>query len=627
MLDKLLGRPLATLEEEEEKIGVVAGIPILGLDALSSTAYGPEAALTVLLPLGLIGLRYIGPMIGAILCLLAILYFSYRQTLAAYPNGGGCYIVARENLGVRAGLLAAAALMLDYVLNVAVGISAGIGALVSALPTLHPHTLALCLATLALITLVNLRGMRESGWIFGVPTYLFAASLLFVLGWGVVKTVQDGHPGPIVAPPVLAPATVSAGSLWLLLRSFASGCTAMTGVEAVSNGVGAFRQPAVRNAQRTLTAIVVILALLLGGVTILCRSYSIGAMHQEQAGYQSVLSQIIEAVAGRGILYYLTIGSVLTVLALSANTSFAGFPRLCQMVSRDGYLPHMFGLLGRRLVYSVGILILSALAGLLLIGFGGITNRLIPLFAVGAFGAFTLSQAGMVMHWRRTGGKGASASLVINAVGALATTAALAIILVSKFTQGAWVTLLLIPGSLFLFVRIKRHYQYVTDQTACPGPLDVTALKTPLVVVPIEGWNLITQEALRFGMRLSSEVLAVHVDVHEDDSTTKALTALWPIEVERPARDAGLAIPRLEIVDSPYREVIRPLLKYVTKLEAGLPTDRLVAVIIPELIESHWYEELLHNHRAEALKAVLLLHGDSRIVVINIPWCLRCEEK
>jgi len=406
VVDKLLGQPLASSEEGQQKIGVFAGVPSLGLDGLSSAAYGPEAALTILLPLGAVGLVYIGPITLVILALLTILYFSYRQTIAAYPNGGGSYTVAHENLGIKFGLLAAAALMLDYTLTVAVGISAGVGALISAVPGLHRHTLMLCLAFLALITLVNLRGAREAGAIFALPTYLFVLSLGGVLVYGLIQALgHGGHPHPVLAPPAV-PKAVEGVSLWLLLRAFASGCTAMTGVEAVANGVTIFADPVVRNAQRTLTAIVVILLALLAGIAYLCHAYGIAAMDEARPGYQSVLSLLLGAVVGRGGVYYVTLGSVLAVLVLSANTSYAGFPRLCRLVALDSYLPHAFALLGRRLVYTVGILFLTGLCGILLIAFKGITDKLIPLYAVGAFLAFTLSQAGMVMHWRRQAGSG-----------------------------------------------------------------------------------------------------------------------------------------------------------------------------------------------------------------------------
>ena len=374
----LFGRPLETREEDQQRIGVVAGIPMLGLDALSSAAYGPEAALTLLIPLGAVGVWYLGPITLLIVVLLFIVYFSYRQTIPAYPHGGGSYTVACENLGTFPGLLAAAALLLDYVLTVAVGISAGVGALVSAVPALHPHMLSLCLAILGLITLVNLRGVRESGIMFMVPTYLFIVTLLGVIAIGLYETIMaGGKPVPVEAPPL--PTGVEAIGAWILVRAFASGCTAMTGVEAVSNGVAAFRQPCVDHARRTLTVIIVLLAVMLGGIAYLCQVYEIGATEPEGTGYQSVLSQLVAAVVGKGVFYYITIGSVLAVLSLSANTGFADFPRLCRVIAQDGFLPSGFAHRGRRLVYSQGIFILALLSGVILVAFGGITDRLIPL--------------------------------------------------------------------------------------------------------------------------------------------------------------------------------------------------------------------------------------------------------
>jgi amino acid transporter len=353
--DLVLGRPLSSLEEEGQRVGVVAGIPILGLDALSSAAYGPEAAMTVLLPLGALGVGYVRPISAVIFVILLIVYASYLQTIGAYPGGGGSFTVARRNLGVFPGLLAAAALLLDYVLVVAVGISAGIGAFVSAAPSFQPHTLLLCLVILTLIAIVNLRGVRESGIAFALPTYAFIVCLLLVLIIGVVKVwASDGRPMPVVAPPALPPATAPV-TLWLLLRAFASGCTAMTGVEAVSNGVTAFAAPAVRNARRTLTAIVGVLAVLLAGIAYLANAYHIGATEPGLPGYQSVLSQLVAAVVGRGVFYFICIGAVLWVLALSANTGFADFPRLCRLIAEAGFLPRVFASRGRRLVYSYGI--------------------------------------------------------------------------------------------------------------------------------------------------------------------------------------------------------------------------------------------------------------------------------
>ncbi len=399
LVSALFGRPLATSESRSQEIGVVTGVPVLGLDALSSASYGPEAALAILIPAGVLGLAYLPAITAVILALLAMLYFSYRQTLSAYPNGGGSYIVASENLGRHAGICAAASLMLDYILNVAVGISAGIGALESAIPWLQPHTLAACLVTLALLTIINLRGVRDAGTAFGLPTYTFVVTLLLAIGVGVLRSLMSGgHPGPIVPPPVVMSST-KAVTFWLLIRSFASGCTAMTGVEAVSNGVPLFAEPRVKRAEWTLTIIVATLGVLLAGIAYLCRAYHIGAMDQEQPGYQNVISQMVSAVLGHGAIYYITIASVLSVLVLSANTSFADFPRVCRLLAEDDFLPAGFANRGRRLVYSLGINVLAVTAGVILIVFGGITDKLIPLFAVGAFGAFTLSQAGRVFRF------------------------------------------------------------------------------------------------------------------------------------------------------------------------------------------------------------------------------------
>jgi amino acid transporter len=618
LADRLFGRRLATHEEEAQRVGPLAGIPMLGLDALSSSAYGPEAALTLLIPLGALGVLYIVPITGVIIGLLLIVYLSYRQTITAYPTGGGSYTVARENLGISAGLLAAAALILDYVLNVAVGISAGVGALVSALPALQPYILPLCLAILVLIAIVNLRGVRESGLAFLLPTYLFIGSLFLVLAIGLVKALfSGGHPIPVDPPPRL-PAAVTTVSLWLILHAFSSGCTAMTGVEAVSNGVSAFREPPVRNARRTLTAIIIMLVVLLAGIAYLARAYGIGATEPGQPGYESILSQLIGAVVGRGVFYYVTIGAVLTVLGLSANTSFAGFPRLCRIVALDNFLPHAFATRGRRLVFSIGIYVLTACAALLLIVFGGITDRLIPLFAIGAFLAFTLSQAGMVAHWRHAGGPHARRSLLINGVGAAATAITLGVVVVAKFAEGAWITLLLVPALLILFTRVRHHYAIVERETACTTPLDLTDLQKPIVVVPVKGWDMIARKGLRFALKLSSEVYVVQICVEGEEAD---LRQHWTDYVEQPATAAGLPPPRLVLIQSPYRHVFTPLLTYISQLKDANP-NRQIAVIIPELVEHRWYHYLLHNQRAAILKALLLLRGDQRVVVINVPWYL-----
>ena len=614
--DLLFGKPLRSSEEAGEKLGPVGGLSVFGLDALSSAAYGPEAALTLLIPLAAAGIAYMVPITASIIILLAIVYFSYRQTIAAYPTGGGSYTVARQNLGEFSGLLAAAALMIDYVLTAAVGISAGVGALVSAVPSLEPHTLLICLVILLLITIVNLRGVRETGAVFIVPTYLFVGSLLVTLMLGLVKTLAaGGHPSPVVVPPPLPLPTAAVG-IWLLLKAFSSGCTAMTGVEAISNGVKAFREPLVKSAQRALTAIIAILIVLLAGIAYLVRAYHIGATDPGKAGYQSVLSQLTAAVAGQGVFYYITMGSILLVLALSANTAFADFPRLCRAVAEAGYLPQGFASRGRRLVYSQGIWVLALLCASLLILFGGVTDRLIPLFAVGAFLAFTLSQAGMVAHWRRTGGKGSRRSIFVNGLGSVATATTVMVVTVAKFAEGAWVTVLLIPAIMIVMIAIRRHYRRVEAEVANPVPLDLSDLRAPLVVVPILSWNRIAQKGLRFALTLSSEVQALHIDCEKDRGS---FLQTWERDVEGPAKQAGLAAPRLVVLPSPYRFVITPILDYILELERSNP-GRQIAVLIPELVERHWYHYFLHNQRAEWLRALLLAKGSQRVILVNVPW-------
>jgi amino acid transporter len=617
-MDAMLGRPLATEEEKAERIGPAKGVPIFGLDALSSAAYGPEAALTLLIPLGLAGVDYIVPISISIIILLGVVYFSYRQTIMAYPQGGGSYTVASENLGVWAGLLAAASLMVDYILTAAVGISAGVGALISAMPSLQKHTLALCLIILIVVTLINLRGVSESGGIFLAPTYLFILCLLGVIAWGVVKTLAaGGHPTPVVPPPAAVGATETLG-IWLLARAFASGCTAMTGVEAVSNGVLAFKDPSTVTARFTLTIVIGILTAMLGGIAFLCKAYGIAATAPGQAGYQSVLSQLLAAITGHGIFYGVSIASILLVLALSANTAFADFPRLGRAIAQNGFLPHGLTVRGRRLIYSEGVYALAVLAAALLIVFGGVTDRLIPLYAVGAFMAFTLSQAGMVMHWKRTRGPGSTKSMLVNGLGAVATGLTVIIVLIAKFTEGAWITFLLIPGLILAMHLIKRHYHRVAMEIDTSARLNTRDLTPPLVVITIDRWSRVANKALRFAMTISPDVRAVHV---EYDQQSDKLAGKWSELVEEPAMRAGLAGPPLVILKSPYRFVIRPILDYVIELEKANP-GRQIAVVTPELVERRWYLNLLHNHRAAALKALLLFQGDQRITVINIPWYL-----
>jgi amino acid transporter len=618
LIDLLFGRPLATGEDHAQRVGVSSGIPVFGLDALGSAAYGPEAALTILLPLGLLSAQYVIPITLAIVGILAIVYFSYLQTIEAYPSGGGSYIVATRNLGTFPGLLAAAALMIDYILVVAVGVATGVGALVSAVPLLQPHTVLICLTILGVITLVNLRGVREAGLFFMAPTYVFIFCLSVMVIVGIWKTLaSNGHPLPVAAPP--SPIIASSGvGLWLLIRAFSSGCTAMTGVEAVSNGVPAFRDPNTKNARITLTAIISILAVFLIGIAILCKAYHVVATIPGRAGYESVLSQLLGAVFGKGVFYYICIASILLVLALQANTAFADFPRLCRTVAENGYLPSSFSERGRRLVYSQGIYVLAIVAGLLLFVFQGVTDRLIPLFAVGAFLAFTLSQAGMVAHWRRLRGRKAAHHIAVNGIGALVTGLTVAVVIVSKFDEGAWLTLLVIPAILIAMYKVRRHYDQVSSEIAHSQPLSVDRLCPPLVVVPIERWSRIAERTLRFALTLSPDIIALHVDHGEHQEN---LNERWDELVIQPTRRAGLPSPKLTVLQSPYRLVITLILRFVLELEKK-HSNRQIAVVVPEIVEKRWYQYFLHKQRGKMLSLALIFKGNQRISIINLPWHL-----
>jgi amino acid transporter len=614
----LFGRPLRSDAEAEEQIGPMQGIPVLGLDALASASYGPEAALTVLLVAGAAASQQILHVSAALIALLLIVYFSYRQTIEAYPNGGGSFTVAKENLGAEAGLIAAAALAVDYILNAAVAISAGVGALVSAMPALLPYTLWLCLAVLALLTIINLRGIRSAGLLFMAPTYAFVATLGIVIGYGLFKTfAAGGAPTPVMPPPQQHATASGAVGLWLLLRAFASGCTAMTGVEAVSNGVPLFRKPTVRLARRTLTSLVAILVGLLAGLAMLVNAYGITATRPGEAGFESVVSQVVGAVMGRGPFYYITMTSVLIVLALSANTSFADFPRVCRVLAADRYLPPEFARRGSRLVFTNGIVVLAVLAAILLVAFGGITDHLIPLFAIGALLAFTMSQLGMVAHWRASNEPGRRPKMIVNAVGALATTAALGVVMVSKFSHGAWITAVVIPAFVLFFRGVRQYHDRLAAAVHAEGPLDCSNLAPPIVVIPLRRLDQVAQKALRFALTISRDVYVVQVLAEELD--TDDLQSQWRERVEEPVRrELGSPPPRLIVIRSPYRQFFERFLPFLRELNGTRP-DRQIIVLIPELVQRRWFQFLV-SHRAMRLKAQLLLEGGPHVSVMSTPW-------
>jgi len=497
-----------------------------------------------------------------------------------------------------------------------VGISAGVGALISAVPSLQPHTLEICLIVLAILTIVNMRGVHDTGVVFMIPTYLFTGTLLIVIavgGWQAVHAA--GHLAPLARRQAIPVGTEMIG-WWLILKVFSSGCTAMTGVEAVSNGVTAFREPTRKNAKTTLTIIIALLVVLLVGIALLCRAYGIAATDPGKPGYESVLSMLTRAVMGQGFFYYLTIASVLLVLALSANTAFADFPRLTRAIALDNYMPHVFLIRGRRLLYSWGIYVLVALTALLLILFGGVTDRLIPLYAIGAFMAFTLSQAGMVVHWKRQGGP--RARILVNGLGAIATGITTLVVLVAKFAEGAWITALLVVVMILFMRAVNRHYTRVNREIDLDRPFIPAQVSEPIVVVPIDRWSRISEKALSFALSMSCDIHCVHVQTSDDPDP---FCDDWEKDIVAPLQAAGRCIPKLVTLKSPYRYVLYPIVDYVLKVERERENCK-VCVLVPELVVHHWWEGLLHNRRSDLLKVILLMRGNRRIVVINIPWYL-----
>jgi hypothetical protein len=469
---------------------------------------------------------------------------------------------------------------------------------------------------------VNMRGVKDVGTAFLLPTYVFVGTLLITIVGGIVKAAASGgHPAP-VAPLPVAPVATAGVTFWLLLRVFASGCTALTGVEAVSNGVKAFREPRTKTAQTTLTVIIAILAVLLAGISYLVKVYGIVATDPGAPGYQSVLSLLIGAVFGRGVFYYVSIASILLVLSLSANTAFADFPRLCRAISTNNYLPHMFGQRGRRLVYTQGILALAISCAVLLIVFGGVTDRLIPLYAVGAFLAFTLSQAGMVSHWWRRRGEHWLYSALVNGLGAFVTGVTVVVVLLAKFVDGAWMTLLFIPATLVLFHTVRRHYHNIALAAQCTEPMTPHARgAAPIVIVPLERWNAMSKHALEFASKLSADVIGIHVEPGE-----KAEAALveedWERYVAGPYRAAGEKAPELKVLASPYRFVVLPVVQFALDLSEQNP-ERKILVVIPEMVEEKWYEYFLHNQRARLLEWMLLAKGNERIYAVASPFYLK----
>jgi amino acid transporter len=605
--DFIIGPSLPTTSGWGHRLNKLRALAAFSPDALASIAYANQEIYLGLIVAGTAGLAYALPISLAIGSLLAIVALSYFQTIHAYPSGGGSYVVARSNLGTVPGLIAAAALLIDYLLNAAVSLTAGVAAIASAFPELLQYRVGIALLLLLVITLLNLRGLQETGAVLTIPVYLFIATYLIMIVFGFIRFFVEGPP-PLSANtiPTLQPVT-----LFLVLHAFSTGSTALTGVEAISNGVPAFEPPESRNAGRTLMIMAFLMAILFLGTTALTHFFAVIAGPQE-----TILSALSRRIVGTTPFYFIIQFATLAILTVAANTSFAGFPRLAAILARDTFLPRQLSSLGDRLSFTNGIILLSTGTAALIIFFGGDSHALIPLFAVGAFLAFTLSQSGMVLHWLKERGRGWILKSGINGVGAFATGTTLTVIAVSKFTTGAWITILLIPTIVFIFLRVHKHYQIVRRELSLHGlPPSLRPINPTRVVIPISGVHRGMVNAVLFAQAISSDVTGVYVELEPGSGSrvTKEWNDWWP------------DVP-LVVIPSPYRSIVGPLLEYLDQTDQEHNDGQLAVIVLPEFVTTHWWQNLLHNQEALIIKAALL-YGRRRTglerIVIDIPYHLK----
>ncbi len=604
----VIGNPLETARQHHERLSKKVALAVFSSDALSSVAYATEEILHVLVGVGIAALTLAMPVAIAIAVLLIVVAFSYRQTIKAYPHGGGSYIVGKDNLGTLPSLTAGAALLIDYVLTVAVSLSAGVSAIVSAFPALDDYRVYIALIFVALLTMANLRGLREAGAIFSVPTYAFLVTILFLLIVGAYRYVT-GQIVPVSTPERLATLQSTSGSLGLvlMLKAFAAGCTALTGIEAISDGVPAFKKPEWVNARATLTAMAGLLTAMFLGITFLAQQYR---SLPPEAGYpETVLSQIGRGVfGGRGLAYGVLQATTALILVLAANTAYSDFPRLISFLARDRFLPRQLGSLGDRLVFSNGIIVLAIAAGVLVVLFDATVTALIPLYAVGVFTSFTISQAGMVQRWRRLREPGWRQGMIVNGLGALTTLVVLVVIISEKFFLGAWIVLLLIPLIILMFLAIHAHYVNAAKQLSLEGLVPPPPLRNT-VIVPVSTLHRGTVNAIKYAESIApGHVTAVHISM--DPEQTRRLQERWP--------DWGGDVP-LVILDSPYRSLVRPLLHYIEEVDQRWDND-MVTVVLPEFVPAKWWHHLLHNQTSLVIKGALLFRKNK--VVTSVPYRL-----
>jgi amino acid transporter len=602
----LIGKPIPTERAHHERLNNIQALAVFASDAISSTAYATQEILLVLTAAGQAGLNLTMPVAFAILGLLIIVTLSYQQTIFAYPNGGGSYIVARDNLGELPAQIAGASLLTDYILTVAVSISAGIAAITSAFPSLHSLTVPLCLVAIGVIAWGNLRGARESGTIFAIPTYFFIAMAYLLLAFAVFRYFFHQET-PLRLSETIPYHTGEAIGLMLFLRAFASGCSALTGVEAISNGIPAFRRPESRNASKTMISMSLALGTIFIGITWFSLHY--GIIYTEHSK-ETVLSMLAAAVLGRGSVYFLFQIATMAVLIMAANTSYADFPRLASLQAQDGFLPRQLTNLGERLVFNNGILVLTVLAGTLLIIFKGNTDRLIPLYAIGVFLSFTLSQFGMVRRWNRLRTQGWRIKSIINGLGALTTGVVALVVAYTKFVHGAWVVIILIPVLVFIFFQIHWHYLEVSQKLRLETLPEIESRSLSKVLVLVPGIHKGAIPAIEFAKALSPTPIGMHVDVGRDPQAEARLKEDW----EKIAK----TIP-LIIVHSPYREVVRPILEFIDEMKESGGTGP-VTVVLPEFVPSGFFNTILHNQTGLMIKWALLFKKD--VVLCNVRYHL-----
>ena len=603
-LRALIGRRLQTEAEAEERVGVETGLPILASDNVSSSAYATEEAMRILAVAGVGALALTMPIAIAVTCVLAIVVLSESRVIRAYPNGGGSYLVARENHGIIAGLVAASALLIDYVLTVAVSAAAGVAAISSFVPELHEHRVLVGLAFIAVLALANLRGVREAGLLFAAPTYAYVVAMLGLLGFGFFRIATGDIPAAVTPPDPFDRTGTTALSVLLVLRAFASGSVGLTGSEAVANGVPSFKRPETRNAVITLLLMGTIFATIFLGLTYLATRIGIAPDRSE---LETVNSMITRSVVGDASPYYYFVQiTTALILMLAANTGFTGFPRLASVLANDRFMPRHFADVGSRLAFNTGILALAVVAGGILAAFGGSVNALVPLYTIGVFLAFTLSQSGLVRRWWRLRNSGWRLSMVINSLGAVVTGTVLVVVAVTKFQLGAWMVLLLLPLLVSLLYFINRHYATVQDALVLTGSeQQLPRLGAPVVIVPIARLDRAALQALAFARSVSPHVKAVHV------SGSRASAEEFRRRWQRLNTEIDL-----DVVESPYRSLMAPLLKYIDAIDKS--DDRPITVVLSEFVPRHWWEWLLHSQTAMRLKASLLFRPNT--IVIDVPY-------